>query len=129
MKIQLMDKVVRAFPSLLAVAALVGTGSKALAGDIGGGVPSAGSQSITLTNPLSCDTLGACLDSIVPKLVQIAVPIVAIMVVVGAFQIMTAGGKEEKVTSGRKTLLYAVIGFAIILLATSVRFIIQDVLK
>ncbi len=50
------------------------------------------------------------------------------MVLYGAFQIMTAGGKPEQVSSGRKTILYAVIGYAVVLLATSVVPLLTEIL-
>jgi hypothetical protein len=50
------------------------------------------------------------------------------MVLVGGFQLMMAGGDTEKVTRGRKTILYAAVGFAVVLLAKSVALIIQNIL-
>ncbi|HEY5221373.1 MAG TPA: hypothetical protein VIJ29_04545 [Candidatus Paceibacterota bacterium] len=57
---------------------------------------------------------------------DIATPLSAIMVLVGAFQLITSAGEPEKISQGRKTLLYAVIGFAIALLAGSVVNIIKN---
>ena len=69
------------------------------------------------------------LNKILGILLDIAAPIVAIMVVIGAVQIMTAGGNGEKITQGRKTILYAVIGFVVILLSTSVVPVLQSLLQ
>jgi Type IV secretion system pilin len=60
------------------------------------------------------------LEKVLGLLLTIATPIVAIMVVIGGLQIMLGGSSPEKITSGKKTILYAVIGFAVILLASSV---------
>ncbi len=48
------------------------------------------------------------------------VSIVAVGYVLWAgFQIMTAGGDEEKVKSGRKTIIYVIIGIVVMWLAYS----------
>jgi|GEM_PF-6097115 len=49
-------------------------------------------------------------------LLTIAIPIATIMVIIGAFQILTSGGSPDKVTTGKKTIIYAVVGLAIIAL-------------
>ena len=102
--------------------------SKALAS--GGDV----SIRITITNPLKCASGGQGIgDCILPKIIDglfiLAIPIVTIMVLYGGFQIMTSGGDPEKFRSGRKTILYAAIGFIVIGLAKSVTFIIQNAFR
>ena len=93
-------------------------------------------ETINLPNPLGgCSKSPAegggllCVaGNIIDALFKISIPIVAIMVLVGGFQIMTAGGNAEKISSGRKTILYAAVGFVIVLLAESVVSIIQSVI-
>ncbi|MBT3835601.1 hypothetical protein HOF56_05165 [Candidatus Peribacteria bacterium] len=43
--------------------------------------------------------------------------IAVVFVIVGGFRILTAGGNEENVTKGRKTIIYAIIGLVIIFFA------------
>jgi len=86
-----------------------------------------------LYDPLGCSGdknggLVCVLHNILSALRIIAVPIVSIMVIVGAFQILTAGGDEEKIKTGRHTITWAVVGFAIIFLAENVAGIIQSVI-
>jgi len=73
-----------------------------------------------LPNPLGSTSITDILTAVWTYLFYISIPIVAIMVIIGAFQLMFAGGNEEKVSTAKKTILYAVIGFAIVLLAGSV---------
>jgi Type IV secretion system pilin len=92
-----------------------------------------GSNSITLINPLACGSssdpgLVCIANAIWTALFTISIPIVSVMVIVGAFQILTAAGNPEKVTKGRNTIIYAAVGFAIILLAGAVVTIIQNIL-
>jgi len=57
---------------------------------------------------------------------DIALPLCTIMVLVGAFQLITSSGDPEKVSQGRKTILYAAVGFAIALVAGSITNIIKS---
>ena len=50
------------------------------------------------------------------------------MVIYGGFQILTAGGTPEKFTTGRKTILYAVIGYGIIIISKGVTLILKQLL-
>ncbi len=88
---------------------------------------------ITLANPL-CEGAADCeiidiIKSIAAYLVQLGTVIVAIMVLIGGFQILTAGGSPEKVTTGKHTILYSVIGYAIILSAFGIVNIIKELLQ
>lgn len=91
-----------------------------------GGNPPPGSG-ITLPNPLSCSTVFCLLDKVLVFLFNIAIPITVIMVLVGAFQILTAGGDPAKFTTGRNTILYAAGGFAVVVLANSITAIIRSI--
>lgn len=88
----------------------------------------AGSNPITLQNPLgaNCDNLSCPVTAVINFLFTIAIPLCGIFVLVGGFQMMTAAGNPEKFSTGRKTILYAVIGFVVVLLAGSVAALIQS---
>ncbi|MFA6354692.1 MAG: pilin [Candidatus Paceibacterota bacterium] len=79
-----------------------------------------GSVTINLTTPIGCTNFSCVFKNIMNTLFWIAVPLTGIMVIIGAFQILTAAGNPEKFKSGKKTLLYAVIGFAVVLIAGGV---------
>lgn len=54
--------------------------------------------------------------------------IAVIFVIVGGFRILAAGGNEENVTKGRKTIIYAIIGLLIIFFArVIVGFFTQEI--
>lgn len=91
----------------------------------------AGGGAINLPNPLHCPTdpqITCVAQKIISGLLVITTPIVIIMVLIGAFQILAAGGNPEMVTKGRKTILYAVVGYAIVLVAQGLTFIIREAL-
>jgi hypothetical protein len=83
---------------------------------------------ITLPNPLSTNSFQQVVANVSNFLLLIATPLVAIMALIGGFQMITAAGNPEKFASGRKTLMYAVIGFAVVLIAGGVAQIIKNFL-
>lgn len=98
----------------------------------GGNPPASRGSDFWLYDPLGCGGasdggLTCVLKGITGSLKLIAIPIVSIMVIVGAFQILTAAGKDEQISKGKKTILYAVIGMAIILISDGIAGIIKSV--
>ena len=83
--------------------------------------------SVTLTNPLQCPTLSDCVSRLINALFIVGAPLCALMVMVGGYQIMFAAGDPEKFKTGRQTLTYAAVGFALLLLAQGVQFIILSI--
>lgn len=98
-------------------------------------IPTTPEGALSIRNPLGfeCQPGEACIveliNSIISTLViKIAPPIVAIMILYGAYQLLTGAGDEKKIESGKKTLKYVVIGYLIALLALGVSSIIKDFL-
>jgi hypothetical protein len=88
------------------------------------------SQSITLTDPLGGkETFTSVAVAVAGFLFwDVAVPLSVIMVLVGAFQLITSSGDPEKVSQGRKTILWAAVGLAIALVAGGIVTIIKSLL-
>lgn len=86
---------------------------------------------VTLPKLLKGDItdIPSLLKTIVSFLQTIAIPILAIMVIWGAFQMMFAAGNPENFKKGQKTIIWAVIGFAIILIANGIAAIVERLLK
>jgi hypothetical protein len=94
---------------------------------VSAGIASA-QQTVTLPDPLGgSESFNSVVLAVTGFLFwDIAVPLSTIMVLVGAFQFMTAAGDPEKVTKARKTITYAAVGFALAVLAGSVSTLIQN---
>jgi len=90
-----------------------------------------GPQSISFSDPLGGhETFPSVATAVAGFLFwDIALPLCTIMVLVGAFQMMTSAGDPEKFSKGRKTILYAAIGFAIALIAGGVANLIKNVVS
>ncbi len=84
---------------------------------------------VTFIDPLGGKNFGVIATAIINELVKLAVPILGIMVIWGGVQLMTAAGNEQKISSGRKTLTWAAVGFAVIISWELINELISDVLK
>jgi hypothetical protein len=94
-----------------------------------------GGATVTLCDPLgsNCaqgtETFTSVANNVANfLLVDIAIPLSVIMVLVGAFQIMTAAGDTEKFATGRKTVTYAAIGLALAIIAGGVTSLLKSFL-
>ena len=98
-------------------------------GPVGGtGGPVGGTGGPELVNPLGTTSIVQIINNVLNYLIYISVPILAIMILVGGFQILTARDNPEKIGSGRKTIMYAVVGFTIILISKGVALIILKIM-
>ena len=108
--------------TVLAVLAILYAGNSVLA-QPGGGL-------ITVPNPLgNVRDIGGLLHRIAGFLFAIAAPILTIMVLWAGFQFLTSAGEPEKLATARKTLLWAVLGFAIVLINWGFAYIVREVLR
>lgn len=95
-------------------------------GDTGG--EAATSSSITIDNPLKFNTVTGIIRAAVDFLIKAAGAILVVIILFGAFQIMTAAGNPENIKKGRNTIVWALIGFAIMLVASGLGAVIANIL-
>jgi hypothetical protein len=90
----------------------------------------ADSQPVILTDPLGGQTLPQVLTNVINFLsTTVAIPLTTIMVLVGAFQMITSAGEPEKYSKGRSTLTWAAVGFVVALLASGVTTLVSNILN
>ena len=70
--------------------------------------------------------LQSLLDRVIYGLLILASPVVVIMILWAAYQFIVSGGNPDKVTKARQTILWAVVGYGILLLASGITKIIQQ---
>lgn len=97
-----------------------GSGENTNPGDTGGS---------RLPNLLGVDSADGLLNKIVTFLLGIAAIVATIMILIGAYQIMFAQGNSEKWQTGKKTIIYALVGYGIILISKGITLIIKDFLN
>ena len=88
------------------------------------------SASLNITNPLGeVNDVTTLVGSIINFLIILAIPITAILIVYAGFLYITSAGNDEKVKTAQKALIWALVGFAVILVASSVPTIIEEFLS
>ena len=106
-----------------------GNGSTGGSGNDGGTSANYNANGVTLTDPLNGASFSTVVTNVTSFLFNyVAIPLCVIMVLVGAFQMMTSAGDPEKFGKGRKTLIYAAIGFAVAIIAGGITTLIQNIL-
>lgn len=90
-----------------------------------------GPEPISLTNPLGeHETIPDILEAILRYLITyIAPPIFVIMVLVGAMQMLFSVGDTEKFKRGKKTVIYSIIAYVIIIIASVLTTIINNIIN
>ena len=84
---------------------------------------------LNIENPLGeTSDVSTLLSNIVNFLIWLAFPIAAILIVYAGFLYITSAGNEEKVKTAQKALIWALVGFGVVLIASSVPTIIQEFL-
>lgn len=100
-----------------------------LAGEMTGTGSAGEGITVKLKNPLGeTSSITGVLDHIASYLVIIATAVVPVMVIIGAFYMLFSAGDPEKMKTGRKAILYSVIGFIIIISAKGIIAIVKNVL-
>jgi len=92
----------------------------------------AGAQQIGVgVNPVIDDIsdVVGILERIFNWMFAIFLIIAAIFIMLAAFNYLTAGGDEEKLSTAKKQFIYAIVAIVIAFLATSVQFVVDNFLN
>ena len=93
-------------------------------------LPDSQSTGLNIPNPLGgTSDISTLVSNIIKFLIILAIPITAILVVYAGYLYITSAGNEEKVKTAQKALIWAIVGFAVVLIASSVPAIIQEFLS
>jgi len=84
---------------------------------------------ICICNPLKAPDLETLVNNIINFLFYIAIALTPLMVVIGAFNILTSGGDPKKVATGKNIIVYSLLAFAIISLAKGMVAMIKNILE
>lgn len=95
--------------------------------------PATTPQSAGITNPLGdgIDSLPKLIEAILNIVLVIGVPIVALAIIYSGFLFVQAQGNTEKITGAKKTLLYTIVGAALLLgawvIANAIKGTVDDI--
>lgn len=84
---------------------------------------------VTFTGPFGNATITSVLNNIANYAVIIAAPLSTVMVIYGAFQILTAQGKAPQITAGKTTIKYALGGLVVVVVARLLVSIVSGIAK
>ena len=88
------------------------------------------SFAIDIENPIaSTSDIYTLVIKILNFLIILAIPLSAILIVYAGLLYIISAGNAEKIKTAQKTLIWALIGFAIVLIAKSIPFIIEEFLS
>lgn len=91
----------------------------------GGGLPVGNFEII---NPLKASTTTGILTAVGDFIFTIGFALVTVMVLWAGFQILTAAGNPSQIDAGKRTLLWAVLGTVVILIAGGIAKLIENIL-
>ena len=80
-----------------------------------------------LPNPLKIKTVADLIDAILDYLFAFSIPLVVIFIIYAGYLFVTSSGEPKKIETAKKIILYALLGFIIILFASGIPNLIQEV--
>jgi hypothetical protein len=83
---------------------------------------------VEIKNPLQYSTLDDLIKALIGFLKTLALALVPVVIIIGGYYIMTAGGNPDKVKTGKNIIIYALIALVIILLAKDLVDIIKGII-
>jgi len=72
-------------------------------------------ESSTIDNPINTDTINGLIKIILIGVIKIGIPLIAIMLVYTGFLYVAARGKPQAIETANQSLLYTLLGAAILL--------------
>jgi hypothetical protein len=92
------------------------------------GITRADAPAGDIPNPLDATSFTDLIGDIIVWVRNIGIGIAIIMIIYAGFLFMTSGGSEEKVTTARKTLIWSLIGLAILIMGSAWISLIKNIL-
>ncbi|TET84935.1 MAG: hypothetical protein E3J36_00015 [Candidatus Nealsonbacteria bacterium] len=85
-------------------------------------------SAVEFQNPLEYETFGELIDAIIDFIFYIAVVVAPLMIIIGAFYLLTAAGDPKKIGTGKNIIIYTLIGLAIVMLARGLIAMVESVI-
>ncbi len=86
-------------------------------------------QGVEIENPIEADDIRELVEGISKWIYWIALTLAPLMIIIGAFYLITASGDPDRVNTGKKIITWTIIGIAIVLLSTGIMSIIKEILS
>ena len=83
---------------------------------------------VCVGNPLNATSFEAIIDNIIDFIFKIAVVLAPLMVVIGGFLFVTAGGNIQQITQAKNLLIWTAVGSLVVLFSKGILGIIETIL-
>ena len=83
---------------------------------------------VIIDNPLDATTTEEIIENLIGFLFKIGIVLAPLMIIIGGFLFVTAGGNIEQVNRAKKIIIWTLIGFLIVLLAQGIMNLIEVIL-
>lgn len=84
---------------------------------------------VEIEPPITVTTIPELVKTITTWAFRLGLILAPLMILVGAFYFLTAGGSPERIKTGQKIMLWTIIGLGIILFSRIIISIIESILK
>lgn len=84
---------------------------------------------VCICNPIGVDTFEEVVEKIINFLLQVAIVLTPLMVLIGGFLLAMSAGDPQKSSQAKNLIIWALIGFAIILFAKAIMSVILQLVK
>jgi len=74
-------------------------------------------EAVSIPNPIESQSFFELLNKIIDFIFTISIPITALMIIIAGFYFITAQGEPEKIQTAKRIIIWALIGFLIVLCA------------
>lgn len=85
-------------------------------------------DAIEFTNPVLSTSVQAVIKGISDWVWDIGFVLAPLMLIIGAFYLMTASGDPERINTGKKIITWTIIGIAILWMSTHIITLIKNIL-
>lgn len=83
---------------------------------------------VCICNPLKAEGFESIINNIIDFIFKIAIVLAPLMIVVGGFMFLTSSGDLQKVSQAKKLMIWAAVGFIIVLLAKGFMSMLESIL-
>jgi hypothetical protein len=86
-------------------------------------------QGVEFENPIEATSVQEIIKAISDWAWDIGFALAVLMMIVGAFYLITATGDPERVNTGKKIITWTIIGIIVLFLSTQIITLIENILK
>ncbi|MCP6719427.1 MAG: peptidase inhibitor family I36 protein [Patescibacteria group bacterium] len=97
--------------------------------NIASSIKVSGPAGITFDNPLAEDDFKVIINNITDFIFQISIVVVPLVIVAAGFLFVTAGGEPQQISTAKKIIIWALVGFFIVLLAKGISTLLLNILN